>query len=143
MIKKSEKLVEILASNNPIKTGGYSVNKLKIRFASKKWLILLVCCVVLVAAGIIALVIVQQKSEDLESVDVIKQKVSKHMLLPGGPDPALATVTDSSKLTTVFLKQTKNGDKLLIYDKSQKVIIYRPSIDKIVDVGPVTIASSN
>lgn len=67
--------------------------------------------------------------------------VQKHYLLPVNEQPALATITDPSKLTTKFLKNTRQGDKLLIYQKASKVIIYRPSIDRVVDVGPVQISN--
>jgi len=66
-------------------------------------------------------------------------KVSKHYLLPTNETPALATVTDTKKLTTPFLKNAKDGDEILIYQKNQIAIIYRPSIDRIIAVGPVTI----
>lgn len=69
----------------------------------------------------------------------VKAKVSRHFLLPNNEVPALATVTDTSKLTTPFFKGTKNGDRILIYQKSHLAIIYRPSIDRIVSVGPVTV----
>lgn len=69
----------------------------------------------------------------------VAAKVSKHYLLPTNETPALATVTDSRKLNTPFLKQARNGDQILIYQKNQLAIIYRPSINRVVAVGPVTI----
>lgn len=68
-------------------------------------------------------------------------KVSRHYLLPSDETPALATVTDPSKLTTPFLKKAKVGDKILIYQSNKIAIIYRPGIDKVVIVGPVSIDS--
>ncbi len=76
---------------------------------------------------------------DLNNVAVVERLVGKHFLLPDNEVPALATVTDSSKITTKFLQKAKDGDKILIYQKNGRVIIYRPSIDRIVDVGPVQI----
>ncbi|HEX3081895.1 MAG TPA: hypothetical protein VHQ86_01435, partial [Candidatus Saccharimonadia bacterium] len=69
----------------------------------------------------------------------VEAKIGKHYILPTDEVPALATVTDTSKLTTPFLKGTKNGDQVLIYQKNHIAIIYRPSVDRIVSVGPVTI----
>ncbi|HRF28940.1 MAG TPA: hypothetical protein PL051_04900 [Candidatus Saccharibacteria bacterium] len=77
----------------------------------------------------------------LNNVNTITTSVSRHMLLPTGEKPALATVTDTTKLNTEFLKQAENGDKLLIYEKARLVVVYRPSIDKIVTVGPISIES--
>lgn len=65
-------------------------------------------------------------------------KVSKLLVLPSGEEPALATITDTKKLTNnAFLAKAKNGDKVLLYAKNQKAIIYRPSLNKIVDIGPI------
>ena len=79
----------------------------------------------------------QQK--DLGNVNIIEDMVSRHMILPANEVPALVTVTDPSKLTTDFLKNTAVGDKVLIYQKNQRAIIYRPSVDRIIDIGPVVI----
>lgn len=68
--------------------------------------------------------------------------VKKHIQIPNGEEPTLFTVTDSSKLTDPFLKPAENGDKLLLYPIAKKVYIYRPSIDRIIDVGPLTIDPS-
>ncbi|HUD05370.1 MAG TPA: hypothetical protein VMR18_00400 [Candidatus Saccharimonadales bacterium] len=73
---------------------------------------------------------------------VVEAEVSKHYLLPTNEVPALATVTDESKLTSPFFKDAKDGDKVLIYEKNQLAIIYRPSIDRIVMVGPVDLEST-
>ncbi len=71
------------------------------------------------------------------------QKIGRHYLLPSKEEPVIATVTDRTKLTTEFLKAARNGDKLLVYEKSGVAIIYRPSIDKLVRVGPVSIAPTD
>lgn len=81
----------------------------------------------------------QAQTKDLTNVNTVVSLVSRHMVLPGDETPALMTVTDPSKLTTAFLKGTKVGDKILIYQTNKRAIIYRPSIDRIVDIGPVVI----
>lgn len=65
--------------------------------------------------------------------------VSRHYVLPTDEEPAIATVTDKTKLTTPLFTKSENGDKALIYQKNALVIIYRPSIDRIIAVGPVSI----
>ncbi len=72
----------------------------------------------------------------------VRQKVGRHYLLPSDEVPALATVTDKSKLATPFFKHAINGDKILVYQKNKLAIIYRPSIDKLIEVGPVTLGST-
>lgn len=79
------------------------------------------------------------KSQNLDSVGVVVARVNRHFILPTDEQPALATVTDVSKLTTPFLKKSADGDKVLIYQKNRIAVIYRPSIDRVVAVGPVTI----
>lgn len=81
----------------------------------------------------------KQNNTDLTKVEVVKAKVARHYVLPTNEQPALATITDSKKLTSSFFKKAQNGDKVLIYQKNQVAILYRPSIDRIIAVGPVVI----
>lgn len=63
--------------------------------------------------------------------------VSKHMQLPE-ETPSVATVTDKEKLKEQgFFKNAENGDKVLIYVENQRAILYRPSINRIIDIAPV------
>ena len=93
----------------------------------------------LLITGLAVYLFLQHSSQDLSDVNAVKQLVARHMLLPTDETPALVTVTDPSKLTTDFLKQTVAGDKVLIYQTNKRAIIYRPSVDRVVDVGPVLI----
>lgn len=106
--------------------------------SSRRRILLIGLAILLVAGGCVAYWFFSTRN-DSNSVEVIVDRVSRHMMLPGDEEPALLTITDSSKLTTQFLKQAENGDKVLIYKVNQKAIIYRPAVDKIVDVGPVVI----
>ncbi|MFI5240416.1 MAG: hypothetical protein ACHQUB_01785 [Candidatus Saccharimonadia bacterium] len=78
----------------------------------------------------------------LGKLELVEAKVARHYLLPTNEVPALATITDVNKLNTPFFKEAKNGDEILIYEKNQLAIIYRPGIDRIVAVGPVSFAST-
>lgn len=69
----------------------------------------------------------------------VQAKISRHYLLPTDEEPALATVTDTSKLKTPIFKNSQAGDRILIYQVNQIAIIYRPSTDRIIAVGPVSI----
>lgn len=69
-----------------------------------------------------------------ETVD----KVSKLMVLPTDETPTLATVSDPDKLRgQAFFANAKVGDKVLVYQKAQKAILYNPSSGRIVEVAPI------
>lgn len=73
----------------------------------------------------------------------IADKAGKLMELPD-EEPMLATVTDKEKLKgQPFFAGAQNGDKVLIYANSQKAILYRPSVNKIIGVAPLTSNSQN
>lgn len=80
-----------------------------------------------------------QYNRQPDHVKLIKA-LEAHMILPEGEEPVIASVEDPDKLQAqAFLAQGKTGDRLLIYYKSKKVVLYRPSVDKIVDIGPLSI----
>jgi hypothetical protein len=69
-------------------------------------------------------------------------KVSKLILLPSGEQPTLAIVNDASKYSgTPFFKNAANGDRLLVYAQAHEAILYRPSINKIIAVAPLSVNS--
>lgn len=65
--------------------------------------------------------------------------IGQHYLLPEDEEPAIASVTDKTKLNSTLARRAENGDRILIYQKNRQAIVYRPSIDKIVDITPVQI----
>lgn len=66
---------------------------------------------------------------------MLKTKVSQLMELPLNEEPILATVTDVEKVKTQeFFASSQNGDKVLIYKQNKKAILYRPAINKIINV---------
>jgi len=70
--------------------------------------------------------------------------VAKLIILPTGETPTVAVVQDITKLRDqTFFAHAKNGDKVLIYTIAKKAILYRPSINKIIDVAPVNLGSSS
>lgn len=72
--------------------------------------------------------------------DALVSSVGKLIALPNDEKPTVATVTDIEKVKDQpFFKNAKNGDKVLIYTKAQKAIIYRESENRIIEVGAVNI----
>jgi hypothetical protein len=69
---------------------------------------------------------------------VARQMAGRHFVLPEDERPAIVTVTNSNSIGIPFLDGAKDGDKMLIYQQNELVVLYRPSIDKIITVGPLT-----
>jgi hypothetical protein len=66
--------------------------------------------------------------------------VAKLIELPKNETPTIATVSDKTKLEkNSFYNNAENGDKVLIYSKARKAILYRPSTNKIIDVAPINL----
>lgn len=69
----------------------------------------------------------------------LTDRIGRFMELPTDEQPTLATVTDREKLTGQdFFANAQNGDKLLVYPKAQKAILFRPSTGKIIEVSKLT-----
>jgi hypothetical protein len=63
----------------------------------------------------------------------ITNTVGRALQLPN-ETPTLATVNDASKLNSqVFFRNAQNGDKVLIYAKSGRAMLYRPSTKKVIE----------
>jgi hypothetical protein len=67
-------------------------------------------------------------------VNALVAEVGKLMALPN-EEPTIATVSDADKLTDQeFFKKAQDDDKVLIFPKAQKAILYRPSTKQIIEV---------
>ena len=95
-------------------------------------------------AGLLTIIIINTRPHTAAGTEEkrVAAAVARHVILPSDETPALATVTDPTKLTNNrLLSQAKQGDKILIYAKWKQAIIYRPSSDRVVDIGPVDVAA--
>lgn len=76
-----------------------------------------------------------------KDVDVISM-VGKLMVLPNEV-PTVATVTDKNKINgQSFFKSAENGDKVLIFSKASKAVLYRPSENKVIEVAVVNVGNN-
>ena len=68
-----------------------------------------------------------------KKLQTITQHVSQSVQLPSNETPVIATVTDKTKLPKgEFFSLAQNGDKLVMYKKNKKVILYRPSTGQVI-----------
>lgn len=68
--------------------------------------------------------------------------VGKLMTLPKDEKPTIATIADKKKIDVKqqpFFTNAANGDKVLLYVKAKKAILYRPSNNKIIEVGTLNV----
>jgi hypothetical protein len=80
----------------------------------------------------------ENPAAEMEVRDLIVA-ISKLIVLPKGEEPTVATVTDPKKLDDqTFFKDAKAGDKVLLYTKARKAYLYRPSLNLLIEVAPIT-----
>ncbi|MBI2592088.1 hypothetical protein HYW36_01285 [Candidatus Saccharibacteria bacterium] len=86
----------------------------------------------------------QQKAQNSDNVSVVVEQVGRLVLLPTDEQPTLATVSDLSKLQgQPFFASAAKGDKVLVYNKAKKAILYRPSLNKIVEMAPLNLSEQS
>lgn len=79
----------------------------------------------------------QNSKAEKETKDLLA-KVAEIYLIPTGEEPTIATVSDPEKLKNQsFFSSSQKGDKVLIFTQAGKAVLYRPSIDKIIEVSPI------
>lgn len=70
--------------------------------------------------------------------------VSKLIALPDDETATIATVTDKERLKDqAFFTKAENGDKVLIYPQAKKAFLYRPSTNKVIEVGGINITQQS
>ena len=72
------------------------------------------------------------------SQDELIISISKQLNISGDPNPAILTVIEKEKTNQPFLEESQDGDKVLLYYKSQKAVLYRPAEAKIIKSGSFT-----
>lgn len=74
----------------------------------------------------------------VDKEDEYIDRVSALVVVPAGEEPVVAAIDDKSKFAgQQFFSMAQNGDVFVIYPKAKRAYLYRPSVNKIVDVGPV------
>lgn len=70
--------------------------------------------------------------------DQIVTEVNKQLSISGDGNPAVLDVIDEQKIEQPFLEQAKNGDKVILYYKAKKAVLFRPGEKRIVHQGTYT-----
>ncbi len=109
-----------------------------------KWIIGVVVLIILVVIGRYAYAKYTSSPSYQQEKAVAEQKtlvasVSKLMVLPE-EEPAIFIVQDPNQLVSqqLFFKGAEKGDKLMIFQKAGKAVLYSESRNMIINVGPVT-----
>jgi len=69
--------------------------------------------------------------------------IGKFLELPQGEIPTVASVKDAGKLKgQPFFDHAQNDDKVLIYTKSGKAVLYRPSTKRVVEFSRVNLGNA-
>lgn len=96
---------------------------------------------------IVSNVVFFQKIQNLENpgeavaneMKKIVSDIGQFIVLPTDEVPTLATVSDPSKLKDQkFFANAQVGDKVLLYQQSQKAILWRPSTRKIIEISSLS-----
>lgn len=75
-----------------------------------------------------------------DSRNQLVTEVGKLVDLPSGEIPSTATVSDAGKLKSQeFFARAQNGDKVLVYAKSGRAVLYRPSTNKVIEYSRVNL----
>ncbi len=73
-------------------------------------------------------------SQQQQLIDTVSQAV-----IAPHETPVVSTVANERKLTNPALAHVvKNGDKILIYGQAKQLIVYRPSVQKVVTMLTIT-----
>ncbi len=81
----------------------------------------------------------KSQAEQAKITQDLVDKVGKLILLPKGETPLILVIDDVKSLAkdNPFYKNASNGDRVLVYQKAGEAIIYSPTKNLIVNVGPV------
>lgn len=77
----------------------------------------------------------QTNIDNAKEIKQLISKINQIYLSPEGEIPTVATVTDPEVLKEkLFFTLAQKGDKVFIYSHFGKAVLYRPSINKIVEI---------
>lgn len=83
---------------------------------------------------------IKSAEEIKEEIEDVVTQVGKHIVLPEGEAPTVATVTDPALLKDqAFFANAKTGHKVLIYTQARKAFLYDPERDILIEAAPLVV----
>lgn len=117
---------------------------------TKFWIIVVI--VIVIAAGYYIWKVYNPQNLTQTEVDKASQeqilsilsRVKRHLILPENELPQVAEIKDAAQASKEqpFLNGSQNGDFLIVYANAGKAIVYSPTRDLIINVGPVQVNGS-
>lgn len=136
----SEPVVEekIIYKNNTMS----KIQKIK-KLVTKKNLLIALFVVLAVGFGYYFMqyrkLVKDPKAEAKAKTEQVIKKISLLAVIPNDPNAVLANVTDITKLKgQPFFNDAQNGDEIVIFPGAMRAVLYRPSINKIINIGPLS-----
>jgi hypothetical protein len=79
-----------------------------------------------------------------QEVQQLVAEVSRLTVLPEGEQPTVATISNEEELrSTPFFAAAQKGDKVLIYVKARKAVLYRPDTQKIIEIATLNLDAAD
>ncbi|MFA5022693.1 MAG: hypothetical protein WC537_00240 [Candidatus Paceibacterota bacterium] len=108
----------------------------------KKNILVLVVVALIIIAGGVYYWYQPKSSTPVPAADAkaVIEKLAKHIILPTNETPEIGRIDDPIQAAKAqpFVSGAQKGDLLIVYVKARRAIVYSPSRDLIVNVGPVS-----
>lgn len=103
--------------------------------SSKMMLVLTAVSVIAMASAIYFYVQLNSLQSRANADQQLVTQVGETVQVPTGETPMVVTVENKANLTNKLLaNKVDDGDKLIIYSANKRIIVYRPSVKKVVDM---------
>lgn len=98
---------------------------------------IIILSAILILLIIIGVFLISRSNKEISNEKALKM-LEEVMVLPN-EEPTITTIKDAKglKQDDQFYLNAEDGDKIFIYVKSRKIIVYRPKENKIINAGPI------
>jgi len=110
------------------------------KFSRKNFFIGLVVLFVLIFLGVFGFNFFQtfQKNKGVLTSSQVIEAVNKLMVLPTDEQPIIKTITTLDGLNyQPFFMNAEVGDQVLVFQKAKRAVLYRPSLNKIIEASRI------